>query len=115
MTDKVFTNVDVLGDVGISALNKSKIDNLSPFNYIHVWNEYQDTNECEIKLSLLPSNLKQKFRVWRIDIPRDANSKYHLDRIRNHWIHLKLLFKQNDKKYSFDKIEIHGVDIQYME
>ena len=41
------------------------------FTSIRVNNEYQDTGTVKLnKLNNKPSNLKKKFRIWHLDIPR---------------------------------------------
>jgi hypothetical protein len=74
-----------------------------------VWNEYQDTGTVPLAfIRNRPSNLKQKFRIWRADIPRDAMSKWGRDRIRNPWINMTL--SKNTKGADF-KMELHNMDV----
>ena len=113
-TDKVFTNIEFVADMDVNDLNAHKTPAL-PFDYIRAWNEYQDTNEQKLNFYRDNiSNLKQKFRIWRADIPRDANSKWGRDRIRNPWIHL-VLGKHTDPHTDYDsKFEMHNLEVQYM-
>ena len=110
-TDKVFTNVEFIADC-------SNVDNTlkvgyTPFDTIQAWNEYQDTLVKPLVFERnRPSNLKQKFRIWRADIPRDANSNWGRDRIRNPWINMTLSKKTNGDNY---KLELHSMNVQYME
>ena len=110
-TDKVFTNVEFIADC-------SNVDNTlkvgyTPFDNIQVWNEYQDTLVKPLVFEKhRPSNLKQKFRIWRADIPRDANSNWGRDRIRNPWINMTLSKKTDGDNY---KLELHSMNVQYME
>ena len=69
------------------------------FDYIRATNEYQDTGEVMLPQSwFAPAshgfnkdyNPKKKFRMWRVDIPRDKDRK--LDRIRNTWAKIELGF-----------------------
>lgn len=86
--DKIFTNVEFRADRWSDELD-SILSPESPFDYIRVWNEYQDTGEVLLKnKGHLPSNLKKKFRIWRIQIPRDAYNRRA--RIRNTWCKIKL-------------------------
>ena len=110
-TDKVFTNVEFIADC-------SNVDNTlkvgyTPFDNIQVWNEYQDTSDKPLVFERhKPSNLKQKFRIWKADIPRDAKSNWGRDRIRNPWINMTLSKKTNGDNY---KLELHSMNVQYME
>jgi len=53
------------------------------------YNEYQDTGKVPLTFkNAKPSNLKKKFRLWALDIPRDKHNR--LDRIRNNWTYIKL-------------------------
>lgn len=90
--DKIFTNIELRADFyadGTLLHNNS-------FNYIRAWNEYQDTGKVKLNYTICkPSNLKKKFRIWRIDIPRDKTHK--LDRIRNTWTKIQLGTYSNDE------------------
>ena len=129
-SDKVFTNGTLAADCGVVGNdyplpNSTKTTqffnpfykepenyiNLNiPFDSIRVWNEYQDTENVPLVNVLdTRSTLKQKFRFWRFEIPRDKHSNFKRDRIRNPWIHLQL------KGHSDKKMEFHNLTIQYME
>ena len=110
-TDKVFTNVEFIADC--SNVDSTLKVGYTPFDNIQVWNEYQDTLVKPLVFEKhRPSNLKQKFRIWRADIPRDANSNWGRDRIRNPWINMTLSKKTNGDNY---KLELHSMNVQYME
>lgn len=74
--DKVFENLEFrmdrysyneIDDIWKNEHNKS-------LDYIHVYNEYQDSGVVDLKTVLdRPSNLKKKFRIWRVNIPRHLN------------------------------------------
>ena len=82
----------------------------SPFEYMRAWTEYQDTGYVKLENILdKPSTLKQKFRYWRFNIPRDVNSPMKRDRIRNPWVHIQMTGN------STEKMEFHNLSIQYME
>lgn len=109
--DKVFTNIEYVADTFSSSSSvdgQAILDRSNPFDKLEVWNEYQ-SGECELKEQTMPTNLRQKFRIWRAQIPRDKNSKYKLDRIRNPWCHIKLSKKTSDSK----KIEFHQMTTTY--
>lgn len=90
-TDNIFTNVEFYADLMLPYNKVSdkditvKLD--APFNKLEVWNEYQK-GETNITERYKYPNAEKKFRMWRLDIPRDSKNK--LDRMRNPWIHLKL-------------------------
>ena len=93
--DKIFDTVEIRGDAYTPNLN-SGYGALLPFDTLQVSNEYQDTNEQSLtflkdKPYSSGSNMKQKFRIWRAAIGRDAlNVRAHKDRIRNYWSRIKL-------------------------
>ena len=101
--DKVFNTLEFRAD-SFDGTNQFKQLNYElPFNYVRAWNEYQDSNKVQLNYSDIgTSNIKRKFRNYRIAIPRDAlnneNSSrvlnpYRLadsNRIRNNWIYLEL-------------------------
>lgn len=67
LLDKTFTNIEFRAD---GFLNNNYIPDAS-FTSIRVNNEYQDTGTVKLnKLNNKPSNLKKKFRIWHLDIPR---------------------------------------------
>lgn len=67
LLDKTFTNIEFRAD---GFLNNKYIPDAS-FTSIRVSNEYQDTGTIDlVKLNSKSSNLKKKFRIWHIDIPR---------------------------------------------
>lgn len=107
--DKTFTNIEYISDL----LDTNKIDFnnkiiKSPFDKLKVWNEYQ-TGESILFSSIRPATLKQKFRLWRAEIPRDDNSQFKLDRIRNPWVMLKLSKDSVDK----NKMVFHNLLVKY--
>lgn len=112
-TDKVFTNVEFLADLGVSKDNSTKSD-VQPFDKIRVWDEYQDTGvqpliyDRDRVLGKVTNNLQQKFRIWRTTVPRNQNSR---DRIRNPWVHLYL--EGNPKANT--KLELHNIVMNYYE
>ena len=105
LEDKVFTNLDFIAD--------NETVNTEPFDYIHAWNEYQDTTNVPlIYLRNMPSNFKQKFRVWRADIPRDGNKKLAGNRLRNPWLNFKLSKSTNNLPNEL--MTFHNITVQYL-
>lgn len=100
--DKTFTNLLLRADFyqdgadkvimdgnTIDIPYKDRLNSKLFFDYVQVYNEYQDTGKVLLTFkNAKPSNLKKKFRLWALDIPRDKNNK--LDRIRNNWTYIKL-------------------------
>ena len=85
--DKIHNNIEFRADKWSDKLD-SILSSESPFDYIRLWNEYQDTGEVLLThRPHKPSILKKKFRVWRIQVPRDAHNR--TDRIRNTWCRIK--------------------------
>ena len=103
--DKTFTNIEYIADcLEDKDINYSKVlTNKIPFNALDAWNEYQ-FGSVELKSELMPSTLRQKFRIWRADIPRDSNSRYGLDRMRGPWIFLRLRNTLSERKMVFHNL-----------
>ena len=76
---------------------------------VTVSNEYQDTKTVKLtKWNSKLSNLKKKFRIWHIDIPRNKTNAR--DRIRNPWCIINLTSDMKD----MDKFIVHDLQIQYI-
>jgi len=70
---------------------------------LNAWNEYQNGSVILEEKSNVQSTLKQKFRVWRADVPKDTsrriagnrpsnvNRRFGVDRMRNPWLYLSLI------------------------
>ena len=58
------------------------------FDKLETWNEYQSGLQLLSNNKNRPSPLKKKFRMWRVNIPRDRNDGR--SRMRNPWLFLKL-------------------------
>lgn len=99
--DKIFDTVEVRGDCYINTNLQSGYGDVSPFDKLRATNEYQDSNPNEASnLTFnkdIPSNVKQKFRIWRMQIGRNQkqltgeNIRVTRDRIRNVWSRIKLV------------------------
>ena len=67
LLDKTFTNIEFRAD----GFNNGSYAPDASFTSIRVWNEYQNTGTVKLtKWNDKLSNLKKKFRIWHIDIPR---------------------------------------------
>jgi hypothetical protein len=110
--DKIFSNIDYRMDIFEGNTYKPDLT----LDYIRAVNEYQDTtkvNLCRLKVASKPlsyhhkgTNLQKKFRIWRIQIPRNNNS---LDRIRNPWCKITL-GSEGQNNY---KAVLHDLNVQY--
>lgn len=112
--DKIFDTLTLRGEYYNS---NSKVLNDIPFTDIEVSNEYQySSQKLEYRTlfnnrvnGVYSSNTKRKFRLWGIIIPRDKNSKYGRDRIRNMWA--KFTLKNNNP--SNNKMNLYTFDVNY--
>lgn len=112
--DKIFTNIDYRMDMFDST---SAYLPEESFNTIRVWNEYQDTGTVILKhpviigeptnYNLDEMNLEKKYRIWRIQIPRDSTNI--LDRIRNPWCKITLERYDRDN----NKAVLQDLNVQY--
>lgn len=98
-SDKIWTNIEYRADFfdNPGTEDVSLSDKYLPdvtFSKLVVENEYQ-RGEMDIQSGRYPS-VEKKFRTWRLDIPRDMNSRYRIDRIRNPWVFVTLK-KDNTK------------------
>lgn len=110
--DKIFNTLEFRAD-SLQDNNKliedsstPKSPNICPFNKVTVWNEYQEGTENLSKVYGKPSALKEKFRTWRINIPRDNVNKR--DRIRNPWAYIKLEGYNNT-----NRMQLHDMQVWY--
>lgn len=110
--DKIFNTIEFRADtlkpddkLVISDIN-SKSPNICPFNKVTVWNEYQEGEASLSKILGKPSNLKEKFRTWRVNIPRDKSN--NRDRIRNPWAYIKLEGSNNT-----NRMQLHDLQVWY--
>ena len=78
LADKIFTNIEYISDCyenDVDSPNSfgESAHTISPFNKLRVWNEYQEgiTNNLTKKYP----TFNKKFRIWRIDVPRDKTNK----------------------------------------
>ena len=112
--DKIFNTLefraDTLQDDQDSLIigNNPLLPNKCPFNKLTVWNEYQLGESSLSNVFGKPSNLKQKFRIWRINIPRDKSN--NRDRIRNPWAYIKLEGSGNT-----NRMQLHDLQVYYFD
>jgi hypothetical protein len=112
--DKIFTNIDYRMDMYDSTGAYLPEES---FDTIRVWNEYQDTGDFTLKhpvvigeptsYNLDEMNLEKKYRIWRIQIPRDSTNI--LDRIRNPWCKITLSRNTLDN----NKAVLQDLNVQY--
>lgn len=101
--DKIFDNIEFRSD----SWEGNKLKDFDTFDKIEVWNEYQ-RGESDLDFNKhIPSSLKKKFRIWRVNIPRDNSN--NRDRIRNTWTYIKLS-KNTPNKY---RTEFHDMIVKY--
>ena len=110
LIDKTFTNIEYIADC---IPNNVKIDTVGktlnlPFDKLNVWNEYQE-GITSLTSRYSHPNFERKFRIWRVDVPRDTKEGRGLNRIRNPWMYLKLSKDSNDK----DKMVFHNLLVKY--
>ena len=108
--DKIFNTVDFRSD----SWDGTELSR-NTFDRLEVWNEYQSgvanlhNNTTALKRLNYPSNLKQKFRVWRAQIPRDSANRR--DRMRNPWLYLKL----SRTIPNTERMVLHDISVHYFE
>lgn len=111
--DKIFNTIEFRGD-SLNTDDKlikgtdTKMPNICPFSKLTVWNEYQRGEETLNRIYGRPSNLKEKFRTWRANIPRDESN--HRDRIRNPWAYIKLEGSNNT-----NRMQLHDLQVYYFD
>ena len=113
---KVFANIDLRGDLWENGFtyDSQYLRYTPPFKTMRVFNEYQDTYEVPLTTKVSPSNAKEKFRIWRFDIPRnkkqaDTKRSGIMDRIRNPWCKIKLSNASPER----DKMQLHDINVSY--
>lgn len=89
----------------------------STFDSITAWNEYQKGTELIVYSPFDISNMKKKFRTWRVQVPRDTinadTNKYGLNRMRNPWLRLKLVKDTNLDRH--ERMQIYNMQLNYIE
>lgn len=105
--DKIFTTVDYVADV-FDSEGKYLYD-VNPLSAISAETEYQSgyVEIPQFDKKLFRGSDERKFRIRRIQIPRDMNSRHGLDRIRNPWC--KITFNGNPK----NRLVFHEAFVRY--
>lgn len=106
--DKVFNNLDFRADC--FDINNKYLP-FRTLDHIHVYNEFQDSADTELKVNV---NLRKKFRTWRAIIPRDKKETtkgLFYNRIRNPWMYMTLSF--NPKVGENTKLQLHDMIVKY--
>lgn len=93
--DKTFNTVDFRSNTWSwdSIENKWVNQFSTDFKTIEVWTEYQHGKNPLFPRQAALSELKKKYRIWHVNIPRnnfDENLRVQRDRIRNPWAYIKL-------------------------
>lgn len=119
--DKTFATIDYRMDMS----SKGEIDHYRTFNTVRVSNEYQDTEEVDIDKLISSYNngirydhkspVKKKFRIWRLQIPRNKKNGFKLDRIRNPWCKVQLKWNPTERTSEENNIKsvLHDLNVQY--
>ncbi|AGO48960.1 virion structural protein [Cellulophaga phage phi14:2] len=99
--DTLFTNIFYRSEMYLDDIDQPD----KTLTHIQAYNEYQDSGRVPLILGR-SSNLRRKFRDWKADIPRQANTR---NKLRNPWIFLKLEL-DNESNY---KMILHDIIVQY--
>jgi hypothetical protein len=102
-TDKIFNTVEYRADMW----DNDYLSN-NTFDSLEVFNEYQ-RGVTNIKDRRKYPNFEKKFRIWRVDIPRDESN--NRDRIRNPWVHIRL----NKDSVDSERMVFHNLLVYYYE
>lgn len=103
--DKVFNNIEFRADLFNADTNEYIPFKI--FDNIEISNEFQYS---DIRPLILYKNLQKKFRIWRAYLPRDSK-EFKLNRIRNPWIKLKLIYTPEELKNT--KLIMHDLIVNY--
>lgn len=119
--DKTFATVDYRMDMS----SNGEIDHYRTFNTVRVNNEYQDTEEVTIDGLISSYNngirynhkspVKKKFRIWRLQIPRNTKNGFKLDRIRNPWCKVQLKWEPTEEISEENNVKsvLYDLNVQY--
>ena len=120
--DKTFNNIEFRADTWYrNTVGERLLLPSVTFDSLKVWNEYQRGEETLVDKQCVPSNLKQKFRVWRANIPRNnlfidtslrpknPFKEYNQERIRNPWLNIKL---QSSGNLNYETV-LHDLNVYY--
>ena len=105
--DKIFDTLEFRSDTYAYFSDLGWDITNTTFDTLTTWNEYQRGESILKDNKMKPSNLKQKFRIWRANIPRaKANGR---DRMRNPWLYIKLSME----KPKMQKTILHDMTVYY--
>ena len=119
---KLFSTIEIRDNIVASKEDtyerdpkKYNLQDSFSFDHIRVRNSYQDSGEEDIKLEFKrnkPSNLKAKFRTWRINVPRNASKMAGRirDRMKDHYMIVKL--SHLNEVYNLSKV--HDIIVSYI-
>lgn len=106
--DKTFSTIETRVDFRELSNNEWQVVHNEFFDTLQAENEYQKgVKDLSKSITASRADAKKKFRVWRVDIPRDTAHPLH--RIRNTWAKIK--FTKDPKKNQ--RMELHDVNVQY--
>jgi hypothetical protein len=109
---KTFDNIELYCDTP----NSEDPNVISPFNWVQVTNDYQDTNERKV-------DMKKRFNLWRLQLPRcykfsdkgvDSVRSTAMTRIRNTWCKIKLGLYNT--RFAFNqnyKVNVNYIKVKY--
>lgn len=117
-TDNLFTNFTYIADIipSLTSLDNTNITNTAhqTFTSVEAWNEYQHGTLNLTTVKNRHRHSKDRFRIWRGDIPRDGDTlTKHINggnRMRNPWLYLKLY---KDTTGDTNKMVFHNLTVTY--
>lgn len=117
-TDNLFTNFTYIADIIPSGTSLDNTDITSTahqtFTSVEAWNEYQHGVLDLTTVKNRHRHSKDRFRIWRGDIPRDGDTlTTHINggnRMRNPWLYLKLY---KDTTGDTNKMVFHNLTVTY--
>ena len=117
---KMFSTIEIRDNITASiedtyerSYNKYSLQNMFSFDHIRAFNSYQDSGTQKLDFKkYTPSNMKAKFRTWRINVPRNANKGVGRikDRIRDHYMTVRLSHLDE----SYQPVKVHDIIASYM-
>lgn len=117
-TDNLFTNFTYIADIIPAGTSLDNTDITSTahqtFTSVEAWNEYQHGMLDLTTVKNRHRHSKDRFRIWRGDIPRDGDTlTTHINggnRMRNPWLYLKLY---KDTTGDTNKMVFHNLTVTY--
>lgn len=117
---KLFSTIEIRDNIVASKEDtyerdpkKYNLQDSFSFDHIRVRNSYQNSGEEELQFRRnKPSNLKAKFRTWRINVPRNASKMAGRirDRMKDHYMIVKL--SHLNEVYNLSKV--HDIIVSYI-